>query len=262
MQPTRILIAAALALWLAGVLGAQSNILRVPDRYPTIQQALLAAAPGTLILVKPGTYQENLFWPRTDGIRLLSIEGPDRTILDGGGAEKLLGRGDMLYMPTEASKPKRLQGCFVSDAEVERLVYFWGSQKVEEAPAQPESPRQLEFSEGVPLDDGSPGMEGNGSGRPSGSHPGSDLPKPLPSSEVKVKDKVKDKDEGEVEKVDPHEGDKPSDRGEHQTLWEYHLRTGNGYQHHELHANGHHSHQGEQDRCEACAYLREPRVVG
>ncbi len=52
-----------------------------------------------------------------------------RTILDGAGAEKLLGRGDMLYMPTEAAKPKRLQGCFVSDAEIERLVYFWGSQK-------------------------------------------------------------------------------------------------------------------------------------
>jgi S-DNA-T family DNA segregation ATPase FtsK/SpoIIIE len=56
-----------------------------------------------------------------------------RTILDSVGAEKLLGRGDMLYMPTEAAKPKRLQGSFVSDAEVERLVYFWGSQKPEEA---------------------------------------------------------------------------------------------------------------------------------
>jgi S-DNA-T family DNA segregation ATPase FtsK/SpoIIIE len=52
-----------------------------------------------------------------------------RTILDMVGAEKLLGRGDMLYMPTEASKPKRLQGCFVSDAEIERLVYFWGNQR-------------------------------------------------------------------------------------------------------------------------------------
>jgi S-DNA-T family DNA segregation ATPase FtsK/SpoIIIE len=52
-----------------------------------------------------------------------------RTILDGAGAEKLLGRGDMLYMPTEAAKPKRLQGCFVSDPEIERLVYFWGGQK-------------------------------------------------------------------------------------------------------------------------------------
>jgi len=52
-----------------------------------------------------------------------------RTILDMIGAEKLLGRGDMLYMPTEASKPKRLQGSFVSDAEIERLVYFWGNQR-------------------------------------------------------------------------------------------------------------------------------------
>jgi S-DNA-T family DNA segregation ATPase FtsK/SpoIIIE len=52
-----------------------------------------------------------------------------RTILDMVGAEKLLGRGDMLYMPTEASKPKRLQGSFVSDAEIERLVYFWGNQR-------------------------------------------------------------------------------------------------------------------------------------
>ncbi|MFC2067973.1 DNA translocase FtsK [Chloroflexota bacterium] len=52
-----------------------------------------------------------------------------RTILDSVGAEKLLGRGDMLYMPTEAAKPKRLQGCLVSDAEIERLVYFWGSQQ-------------------------------------------------------------------------------------------------------------------------------------
>jgi len=52
-----------------------------------------------------------------------------RTILDGAGAEKLLGKGDMLYMPTEAAKPKRLQGCYVSDAEIERMVYFWNNQK-------------------------------------------------------------------------------------------------------------------------------------
>jgi len=56
-----------------------------------------------------------------------------RTILDIGGAEKLLGKGDMLFMPTEAAKPKRLQGCFVSDAETERLVYFWSGQRREGA---------------------------------------------------------------------------------------------------------------------------------
>ena len=48
-----------------------------------------------------------------------------RTILDMGGAEKLLGRGDMLYMPTDAAKPIRIQGVYLSDGEVERLVEFW-----------------------------------------------------------------------------------------------------------------------------------------
>ncbi len=45
-----------------------------------------------------------------------------RTILDSPGAEKLLGRGDMLFSSTELSKPKRLQGCFVTDKEIERVV--------------------------------------------------------------------------------------------------------------------------------------------
>ncbi len=47
-----------------------------------------------------------------------------RTILDAGGAEKLLGKGDMLYNPIGASKPIRVQGCFVSDEEVEELCAF------------------------------------------------------------------------------------------------------------------------------------------
>lgn len=45
-----------------------------------------------------------------------------RTILDCPGAEKLLGRGDMLFTSPELSKPKRLQGCFVSDKEIEKVV--------------------------------------------------------------------------------------------------------------------------------------------
>ena len=45
-----------------------------------------------------------------------------RTIIDVNGAEKLMGRGDMLYQPTGASKPTRVQGCFVSDEEVARIT--------------------------------------------------------------------------------------------------------------------------------------------
>ena len=47
-----------------------------------------------------------------------------RTILDMGGAERLLGRGDMLFLPAGASKPTRVQGAFVSDKEVEAVVDF------------------------------------------------------------------------------------------------------------------------------------------
>ena len=60
-----------------------------------------------------------------------------RTILDGGGAEKLLGRGDMLFHPIGRQKPLRVQGAFVSDGEIERLVNFvkesWGAVTYDES---------------------------------------------------------------------------------------------------------------------------------
>ncbi|MED3996379.1 DNA translocase FtsK [Peribacillus frigoritolerans] len=52
-----------------------------------------------------------------------------RTILDMGGAEKLLGRGDMLFLPSGASKPVRVQGAFLSDNEVEEVVTYVISQQ-------------------------------------------------------------------------------------------------------------------------------------
>lgn len=51
-----------------------------------------------------------------------------RTILDTVGAERLLGRGDMLYLPPDVAKPIRLQGCFASVEEIERLTNFWRDQ--------------------------------------------------------------------------------------------------------------------------------------
>ncbi|MFA6410656.1 MAG: FtsK/SpoIIIE domain-containing protein, partial [Candidatus Buchananbacteria bacterium] len=51
-----------------------------------------------------------------------------RTILDMSGAEKLLGRGDMLYISAEISKPKRLQGAFASDNEIKRVAEYLKNQ--------------------------------------------------------------------------------------------------------------------------------------
>jgi hypothetical protein len=54
-----------------------------------------------------------------------------RIIIDMGGAERLLGRGDMLYLPIDAGKPERIQGAFVADDEVENLVTYWKQQVAE-----------------------------------------------------------------------------------------------------------------------------------
>ena len=54
----------------------------------------------------------------------VSSQVDSRTILDMGGAEKLLGRGDMLFSPVGSPKPIRIQGCFVSDSEIEAVVNY------------------------------------------------------------------------------------------------------------------------------------------
>lgn len=56
-----------------------------------------------------------------------------RVILDTSGAESLLGRGDLLFLNPEAGSPVRLQGCFVSDREIDRVVSFWKEQAAEAA---------------------------------------------------------------------------------------------------------------------------------
>jgi DNA segregation ATPase FtsK/SpoIIIE, S-DNA-T family len=58
-----------------------------------------------------------------------------RVILDMNGAEQLLGRGDMLYMAPDAAKPIRIQGTYVSDTEIEKIVTFWrGAHPPEQGP--------------------------------------------------------------------------------------------------------------------------------
>ncbi len=64
-----------------------------------------------------------------------------RVILDQPGAERLLGRGDMLYQAPDAPAPVRLQGVFVSDHEIQRLVEFWRKQAEQSNPyAAPGAP--------------------------------------------------------------------------------------------------------------------------
>lgn len=62
---------------------------------------------------------------------MVSSAVDSRTIIDMGGAERLLGRGDMLYLPAEAGRPERIQCCFLADEEAEQLVAYWRQQALE-----------------------------------------------------------------------------------------------------------------------------------
>ncbi len=59
-----------------------------------------------------------------------------RVILDSVGAESLLGKGDMLYLASDSGHTVRLQGCFVSDREMESIVQFWKDKMEEETPEE------------------------------------------------------------------------------------------------------------------------------
>jgi S-DNA-T family DNA segregation ATPase FtsK/SpoIIIE len=60
-----------------------------------------------------------------------------RTILDAKGAENLIGRGDMLFQPVDAMKPTRIQGCFVSEKEIEAICLHWRRQQNPDYVLQP-----------------------------------------------------------------------------------------------------------------------------
>jgi len=127
--PYLVLVIDELAdLMMAGFDEVESSLCRLAQMARATGIHLVVATQRPSVDVVTGLIKAN--FPTRISFAVTS-QVDSRTVLDGAGAEKLLGRGDMLYMPTEAAKPKRLQGCFLSDAEIERLVYFWASQQME-----------------------------------------------------------------------------------------------------------------------------------
>ncbi len=73
-----------------------------------------------------------------------------RVILDYTGAETLLGRGDMLYLAPDAAGPRRIQGCYVDDREVEEIVMYWKNWHAEQiAEGVMEAPRVAPWERGI-----------------------------------------------------------------------------------------------------------------
>ena len=104
----------------------ESHIVRIAQMARAVGIHLVVATQRPSVDVVTGLIKANV--PSRIALAM-ATQADSRTILDQGGAEKLVGDGDMLFMPANASKPHRLQGCYIGEGEVEQVVAFCKSQR-------------------------------------------------------------------------------------------------------------------------------------
>jgi S-DNA-T family DNA segregation ATPase FtsK/SpoIIIE len=107
----------------------EDNICRIAQMARAVGIHLVLATQRPSVNIITGLIKANI--PTRIAFAVASMTD-SRVILDTPGAEKLLGRGDMLYIPPDLAKPVRIQGCFVSDKEVVRLIEFLKTQRTGE----------------------------------------------------------------------------------------------------------------------------------
>lgn len=116
-------------LMVAAASEVEGSIIRLAQMSRAVGIHLILATQRPSVDIITGLIKANI----TSRIAFAVASQTDsRTILDTSGAEKLLGRGDMLYISAELSKPKRLQGAFVADEEINKVTDFWKEQGVPE----------------------------------------------------------------------------------------------------------------------------------
>lgn len=137
----------------------ESGIVRLAQMSRAVGIHLILSTQRPSVKVITGLIKANI--PGRVALQVAS-QIDSRTILDTGGAEKLLGAGDMLFLSGEMSKPRRIQAAYITEAEVKKVVQFIAKSN------EGTLPSEIDFSEGKGQQAGGPdaifaSMEGEGS---------------------------------------------------------------------------------------------------
>jgi DNA segregation ATPase FtsK/SpoIIIE, S-DNA-T family len=97
----------------------EAHIVRIAQMARAVGIHLIVATQRPSVDVVTGLIKANV--PSRIALAM-ATQADSRTILDQGGAEKLVGHGDLLFLPANASKPYRIQGCYVDEAEIEQVI--------------------------------------------------------------------------------------------------------------------------------------------
>ena len=104
----------------------EGHIVRIAQMARAVGIHLIVATQRPSVDVVTGLIKANI--PSRIALAM-ATQADSRTILDQGGAEKLVGHGDMLFMPANASKPHRIQGCYIDEVEIEKVIEHCTTQR-------------------------------------------------------------------------------------------------------------------------------------
>ncbi len=121
----------------------EGSIVRLAQLARAVGIHLVIATQRPSVDVITGTIKANI--PSRIAFSVAS-QIDSRTILDSKGAEALIGRGDMLFQPIDATKPMRVQGCYVAETEIEKICQHWREQ---EGPNYAFDPAEFEAADPV-----------------------------------------------------------------------------------------------------------------